>query len=88
MSPLHRISVTNDQQCTLALHELAEILCSFSSLFIVYDTEQHDIFQYKLRQFHEFKISPERASNLDLPVLGSLAQREASVLANYATELG
>nr|CAD7199198.1 unnamed protein product [Timema douglasi] len=32
--------------------------------------------------------SPERDSNLDLPGLGSLAQHETSVLANYATELG
>nr|CAD7437463.1 unnamed protein product [Timema bartmani] len=30
--------------------------------------------------------SPERESNLDLPVLGSLAQHETSALANYATE--
>nr|CAD7604715.1 unnamed protein product [Timema genevievae] len=31
-------------------------------------------------------ISPDRDSNLDLPVLGSLAQHETSALANYATE--
>nr|CAD7413636.1 unnamed protein product [Timema poppensis] len=30
--------------------------------------------------------SPDRDSNLDLPVLGSLAQHETSTLANYATE--
>nr|CAD7398236.1 unnamed protein product [Timema poppensis] len=29
--------------------------------------------------------SSERDSNLDLPVLGSLAQHETSTLANYAT---
>nr|CAD7203444.1 unnamed protein product [Timema douglasi] len=32
--------------------------------------------------------SPDRDSNLDLPVLGSIVQDEASVLANYATEAG
>nr|CAD7449314.1 unnamed protein product [Timema bartmani] len=32
--------------------------------------------------------SPDRDSNLDLPVLGSLAQDETSALANYATEAG
>nr|CAD7597644.1 unnamed protein product [Timema genevievae] len=32
--------------------------------------------------------SPNRDSNLDLPVLGSLAQHETSALANYATESG
>nr|CAD7588569.1 unnamed protein product [Timema genevievae] len=32
--------------------------------------------------------SPERDSNLDLPVLGSLAQHKSSGLANYATEAG
>nr|CAD7599769.1 unnamed protein product [Timema genevievae] len=32
--------------------------------------------------------SPNRDSNLDLPVLGSLAQHETSVLANHATEVG
>nr|CAD7456822.1 unnamed protein product [Timema tahoe] len=32
--------------------------------------------------------SPERDSNLDLPVLGSLAQHEINVFANYATEAG
>nr|CAD7601588.1 unnamed protein product [Timema genevievae] len=31
-------------------------------------------------------ISPERDSNLDLPVLGSLAQHETSALAHYAIE--
>nr|CAD7461275.1 unnamed protein product [Timema tahoe] len=30
--------------------------------------------------------SPQRDSNLDLPVLGSLARHETSALANYATE--
>nr|CAD7606119.1 unnamed protein product [Timema genevievae] len=30
--------------------------------------------------------SPDRDSNLDLPVLGGLAQHETSALANYATE--
>nr|CAD7451836.1 unnamed protein product [Timema tahoe] len=32
--------------------------------------------------------SPERDSNLDLPVLGSLAQHETSSFANYAIEAG
>nr|CAD7201776.1 unnamed protein product [Timema douglasi] len=32
--------------------------------------------------------SPKRDSNLNLPVLGSLAQQETSALANYATEAG
>ncbi|CAG2055263.1 unnamed protein product [Timema podura] len=32
--------------------------------------------------------SPDQDSNLDLPVLGSLAQHETSALANYATEVG
>nr|CAD7585912.1 unnamed protein product [Timema genevievae] len=32
--------------------------------------------------------SPDRDSNLDLPVLSSLVQHETSVLANYATEVG
>nr|CAD7568652.1 unnamed protein product [Timema californicum] len=32
--------------------------------------------------------SPERDSNLDLPILGSLALYKTSVLANYATEAG
>ncbi|CAG2062073.1 unnamed protein product [Timema podura] len=32
--------------------------------------------------------SPEQDSNLDLPILGSLAQHETSVLANYATDAG
>ncbi|CAG2062937.1 unnamed protein product [Timema podura] len=32
--------------------------------------------------------SPDRDSNLDLPVLGSVAQDETSALANYATEAG
>nr|CAD7257251.1 unnamed protein product [Timema shepardi] len=32
--------------------------------------------------------SPERDSNLDLPVLGSLTQQESSALANYANETG
>nr|CAD7447990.1 unnamed protein product [Timema bartmani] len=32
-------------------------------------------------------ISPDQDSNLDLPVLGSLAQHETSTLANYATEI-
>nr|CAD7194128.1 unnamed protein product [Timema douglasi] len=32
--------------------------------------------------------SPKRNSNLDLSVLGSLAQHETSTLANYATESG
>ncbi|CAG2056064.1 unnamed protein product [Timema podura] len=32
--------------------------------------------------------SPNRDYNLDLPVLGSLAQHETSALANYATEEG
>nr|CAD7427175.1 unnamed protein product [Timema monikensis] len=30
--------------------------------------------------------SPDRDSNLDLPVLGSRAQHDTSALANYATE--
>nr|CAD7586202.1 unnamed protein product [Timema genevievae] len=32
--------------------------------------------------------SSDRDSNLDLPILGSLAQHETSVLANYTTEEG
>nr|CAD7455904.1 unnamed protein product [Timema tahoe] len=32
--------------------------------------------------------SPDRDSNLDRPVLGSLAQNETSALANYATKVG
>nr|CAD7411418.1 unnamed protein product [Timema poppensis] len=32
--------------------------------------------------------SPDRESNLDLPVVGSLAEHETSVLSNYATEAG
>nr|CAD7400384.1 unnamed protein product [Timema cristinae] len=32
--------------------------------------------------------SPDRDSNLDLPVLSSRAQHETSALANYATEAG
>nr|CAD7198407.1 unnamed protein product [Timema douglasi] len=31
--------------------------------------------------------SPERDSNLDLPILGSLTQHETSALANYATKI-
>nr|CAD7461059.1 unnamed protein product [Timema tahoe] len=31
--------------------------------------------------------SPDRDSNLDLPILGSLAQHETSMLANYAIEV-
>nr|CAD7260207.1 unnamed protein product [Timema shepardi] len=34
------------------------------------------------------KTSPERDSNLDLSVIGSLAQHETCALANYANELG
>nr|CAD7401328.1 unnamed protein product [Timema cristinae] len=35
-----------------------------------------------------FTRSPERDSNLDIPVLGSLAQQETIALANYATKAG
>nr|CAD7197552.1 unnamed protein product [Timema douglasi] len=37
-------------------------------------------------QKHVARNSPDRDLSLDLPVLGSLAQNEASALANYATE--
>nr|CAD7601377.1 unnamed protein product [Timema genevievae] len=32
--------------------------------------------------------SPDRDSNLDLPILGSLSQHDTSALSNYATEAG
>nr|CAD7570515.1 unnamed protein product [Timema californicum] len=38
--------------------------------------------------FGKKKNSPERDSNLDFPIIGSLAQHETSSLANYTTEPG
>nr|CAD7461961.1 unnamed protein product [Timema tahoe] len=40
-----------------------------------------------LEKITPISISPDQDSNLDLPVLGSLAQHETSTLANYATEV-
>nr|CAD7586197.1 unnamed protein product [Timema genevievae] len=42
----------------------------------------------RIVDFSFFKGSPDRDSNLDLPVLGGLSQHETSTLANHATKAG